>query len=180
MADENTQPIWERQESDTLKSWEAFVIYRDMGASRSLQKAADEYYGGTGVKRGHFEGWSVKHNWVARCEAYDAYQYEQHQERKRDLQLEAEETLVKDWRVVRKLIKKKLDDYEKGNLSIPSVELRDLIKMLKEADDMIRRTAGLPDRISENKTDLTSGGQKITWRDIVQDALGDNSDSTNT
>ena len=60
---------WEMLESDTPKSWEAFVVYRDM-EKRSLAKVADEL--GKSVKL--IERWSQKHNWVERVAAWEAEQ----------------------------------------------------------------------------------------------------------
>ena len=57
---------WEMQPSDTPKSWEAFVVYRDM-EKRSLAKVAAKL--GKSIKL--IERWSQKHNWVERVAAWD-------------------------------------------------------------------------------------------------------------
>ena len=57
---------WEMQSTDTPKSWEAFVVYRDMD-KRSLAKVAAKL--GKSIKL--IERWSQKHNWVERVAAWD-------------------------------------------------------------------------------------------------------------
>ena len=65
--------IWERQESDTEKSYQAFNIYMLLGSKRSLQKAWKQYKNSSKPVAGYFSQWSVDHNWQARVQSYDAY-----------------------------------------------------------------------------------------------------------
>ena len=62
----NTEP-WERQENETPKQFEAFVVYRDMGEDRSLQKVANQL----AKSRQLLTRWSSANNWVERCRAWD-------------------------------------------------------------------------------------------------------------
>lgn len=59
---------WERQKGESTQAFEAFSIYLEMGAERSLravtQKLLKSY---TLIGR-----WSRTHNWVERAAAYDA------------------------------------------------------------------------------------------------------------
>lgn len=64
MADMNP---WERQTNETSRAYEAFAIYRDMGADRSLAKVGREL----GKSKAQMEKWSKKYSWVARAEAWD-------------------------------------------------------------------------------------------------------------
>lgn len=61
---------WERQEKESDPAWEAFTVYRDMGAERSLAKTG-QHLGKSTVL---MEGWSVKHGWVRRAAAWDMEQ----------------------------------------------------------------------------------------------------------
>lgn len=61
---------WERQPTDTQKSWEAFVVYRDFGTKRSLKKVAEELKKSETI----IGRWSGKHNWVERVAAWDEEQ----------------------------------------------------------------------------------------------------------
>ena len=66
---------WDKQETETNRAYNAFRTYRNMGALRSLRKAATEFYGIISVSKVNvFLRWSSKHNWVARCGAYDVEQ----------------------------------------------------------------------------------------------------------
>ena len=67
MKDGNVE--WERVEGETQKSFEAFCIYRDLGASRSLQKVADKL----GKSSRLIKKWSTENAWVKRTTAYDDY-----------------------------------------------------------------------------------------------------------
>lgn len=60
--------LWERQPGETPKQWEAFALYRDMGAERSIQKVADEL----GKTKPNLGVWSKKNHWVERVTAWDA------------------------------------------------------------------------------------------------------------
>lgn len=67
MSESITQ-IWDRQPSETPKSWRGFCTYRDMGIGRSLPKtaAALEQKDISSLK-----SWSARFDWVARANAYD-------------------------------------------------------------------------------------------------------------
>ena len=59
---------WERQLNETARAWEAFSMYRDMGASRSIAKVAREL----GKNKVVLEKWSTEYDWVKRVAAWDA------------------------------------------------------------------------------------------------------------
>ena len=60
--------IYDRQNTDTDKSWLAFCAYRDMGGDRSLEKLRLAI--GKGSAR-NLEIWSSKHRWTERVRAFD-------------------------------------------------------------------------------------------------------------
>lgn len=60
--------IYDRQNTDTDKSFAAFAIYRDMGSDRSLEKVRIECGYRSGRK---LEQWCSKYKWVERCRAFD-------------------------------------------------------------------------------------------------------------
>lgn len=65
-----TPDPWERTTDETPQAWEAFTAYRDLGIARSLAKVGKALGKSTTL----IEGWSVRHGWVARVEAWDAEQ----------------------------------------------------------------------------------------------------------
>lgn len=58
---------WERQNGETPKQFEAFVVYRDMGEERSIQKVANQL----AKSRQLLTRWSSANGWVERCTAWD-------------------------------------------------------------------------------------------------------------
>ena len=64
-----TRQRWERRKKETQKAWEAFIIYRDSGLKRSHVKVGQEL----GKSLALMSRWSKRHQWVARCKAYDAF-----------------------------------------------------------------------------------------------------------
>lgn len=61
---------WERQKGETPRAWEAFSVYRDMGADRSITKTAQHLH----KNRTTIGEWSRKYDWVKRATAWDAEQ----------------------------------------------------------------------------------------------------------
>ena len=62
--------LWERQPDESAKAFEAFVVYRDMGAERSLRKVGRVL----GKSTVMMERWSSANNWKARVDAWDTEQ----------------------------------------------------------------------------------------------------------
>ena len=58
---------WERQDGESVKAFEAFCTYRDMGSERSLQKTGQAL----GKSKVLMENWSSKFSWVDRVTAWD-------------------------------------------------------------------------------------------------------------
>ena len=76
--------VWERRESESDEAFAAFVLYRDMGRSRTIEAAyrkSVEARSGTRKKSGrpaakkgssrHWEIWSSDNEWVARSLSFD-------------------------------------------------------------------------------------------------------------
>lgn len=61
---------WDRQPGETTKAFEAFTVYRDLGYSRSIEKAANVL----GKTRVTLEPWSRKYSWGKRVAEWDAEQ----------------------------------------------------------------------------------------------------------
>ncbi|HEX5705603.1 MAG TPA: hypothetical protein VFX97_20545 [Pyrinomonadaceae bacterium] len=59
---------WDRQPGETSKAYEAFSIYRDMGAQRTVRRVAQHL----NKSQQLINGWSGKNNWVARAAAFDS------------------------------------------------------------------------------------------------------------
>lgn len=61
---------FERQPGESSKAFEAWKCYRDLGADRSLAKAAETYYG-TSKNLAQVGVWSSRFDWVQRARAHD-------------------------------------------------------------------------------------------------------------
>lgn len=60
---------WERLEKESYEAWEAFVCYRDMGASRSTAKVGRQL----SKSKALMDRWSGQYLWVERSNAWDAF-----------------------------------------------------------------------------------------------------------
>jgi hypothetical protein len=60
---------WEKQPNEPARAFEAFAVYRDLGASRSLAKAGQIL----GKSKTTLEEWSRKHAWQHRIDAWEAH-----------------------------------------------------------------------------------------------------------
>lgn len=58
---------WARRPEETGPAWEAFRLYRELRRERSLSRVAREL----GKTMRLMEGWSARHEWVARARAFD-------------------------------------------------------------------------------------------------------------
>lgn len=143
--------LWERIESDTKKSYQAFCWYREMGGKRSLEKVGQEYSKSVSL----LLRWSAVHNWQERVQAWDDYQDGLRQERKLQKRIEIENNAVSDYDFLREAIKKRKALYEGANYKALPIELNELLLLMRRADDYARRAVGLPDKISESKTEVT-------------------------
>lgn len=75
------EPIWSRQPGETGKAYAAFLAYRDLGGTRTIEKAAgvigrhstSSKWKVTGV----ITGWSSRYAWILRSRAWDNYLQEE-------------------------------------------------------------------------------------------------------
>jgi len=75
-----SEEAWDRRDGETSAAWYGFRLYRDLGRSRSIQKAWDVYRLEKAVKghapSGAFIRWSREHDWLERAEAFDEWRDE--------------------------------------------------------------------------------------------------------
>lgn len=77
MVEKAANKSYDRHENETIKAYAAFCIYRDLGANRTLDRAAAQFYPGTQPAQGRHRNknqlgrWSAQYNWVDRCKDYD-------------------------------------------------------------------------------------------------------------
>jgi hypothetical protein len=107
MSPQQTKP-YDRQPTDTDKSWAAFCMYRDMGRERGLEKLLQKYPENTPKSYLRvLKLWSAKHKWVERCRAFDGEELQREsailQQRRLERRLKMEEDA---WKRRDKLIKR--------------------------------------------------------------------------
>jgi hypothetical protein len=67
---------WDIQHSETPEAYHAFTAFRDLGPTRSLDKAYRTQTGRTTRAPGRWKTWHRQHNWKARAAALDRHQQE--------------------------------------------------------------------------------------------------------
>ena len=135
-----TDKPWERQEGESEKAFEAFAIYKDMSANRSVRTVAQEFIKSVSL----IARWSIKWNWGERVRAYD-----------NALEKEAEAAAIKERKEMLKrhvgismqLQKKALEALQL--LSVEDICAKDIKEFLKVSTE-IERLSRLP---------INSGGQ---------------------
>jgi hypothetical protein len=103
MDSQQSKP-YDRQPTDTDKSWAAFCMYRDMGGERSLEKLGQKI----GKRSCRFlYQWCSKHKWVERCRTFDNEELEKRSIALRQLRLDRQRKMEEDaWKRRDKLIKR--------------------------------------------------------------------------
>ena len=99
---------YDRQPSETDKSWAAFCAYRDMGRERSLEKLKQNRIetGGSNTYS-TLTNWSSKYSWVKRCSVFDGEELERESIELQKLRLSRRLQMEKQaWERRDKLIKK--------------------------------------------------------------------------
>jgi len=72
MAKQNNEFVWEQLDDESAEAYEAFALYRDLGADynkRSLSEVAQRL----GKSKTLMSRWSARHRWVERAKDYDRY-----------------------------------------------------------------------------------------------------------
>lgn len=123
---------WERQEGESSKAFESFVIYRDMGAKRTFTAVADTLHKSCTLIRRWKEQW----DWEKRAMAYD-----------NSLEKEARAEAAKGIRkMIERHIKIAVDMQDKAVASLEKMgaeeltpkEIREFIKMATELERQSR------------------------------------------
>ena len=139
MPKRNDTKPWERQEGESVKAFEAFTVYLEMGDERSIREVAQRL----AKSRTLIGRWSVTYQWVERVAAFDA-----------DVQRKAHAKAVKKRRnMVDRHISIALKMQEKALMALEQMDPADidpknLIAMLREATKLEQemRTAAVDGR----------------------------------
>ncbi len=145
--------IWERQEGESAKAYDAFTLYRDMGPGRSISKIVQKHT----KNRATCGKWSVKYNWVQRVAAYD-------EEQDRIRRLVAKEELIKatrehlrNARNMRKVAMEIITTKDADKISFG-----DAVRALELAVKMERQALGAEDKTQAEITVTATVEQKLS------------------
>jgi hypothetical protein len=165
--DQKHPPIWNKRETESDKAYAAFLLYRDLGRGRSLDKASSTFDNPSSKLR-QMGTWSSQHDWVKRCQAWDAYQQakdetalDELRQKKRveivNAELEDYEKLRTQWleqsQYIRPVdVKTQLDDGRQVNiLKVTPYEFKAHIESRKKISEGLRLFAELPNSIDRHE-----------------------------
>jgi hypothetical protein len=145
---------FDRLPGETPKAFAAFLVYRNMGADRSIVKAGRKL----GKNRVTLEDWSVKYCWTERAAAYDA-----EQARKEQAAIDkAQAAEAAKW--ARRQSKHREDSFQLGQLMIRKA--RTILNGKKRFDpSQAHRLAAEGDKLVRLSADLPTGRTTIAGAD---------------
>jgi hypothetical protein len=134
----NNTDSWEQLPDESALAYEAFCIYRDMGPTRSLAKAAQAMERPPGYKQQLGE-WSAKYEWQSRCRDYDRYMQKVAQLAKEEAIRQMTNRQARDAVRIQEMVMEALE-----NASLEAAPPRDLIRVWERAVRAERTSRGLP------------------------------------
>lgn len=154
----DTNP-WERQEGESVKAFEAFMVYLKLGDDRSVRAVGQE----CAKSRSLISRWCTAHRWVERAAAYDA-----------DVQRKAHAAAVKKQRkMAERHISIALQLQEKALAALADmkpgdIDPRVLVTMLREATKLERENR--TEIVRESDPDKGSAESASTLADVISEA----------
>lgn len=142
-----TDKPWERQEGESEKAFEAFVVYRDMGRERTFVAVAEKLRkSDTLIRR-----WKERWEWAERVRAYD-----------NELEKEAKAKAAKDRikmtdrhiSIAMQLQKKAMEALM--NLKPADMSPKDIKEFIKMATDLERLNRTIEEESSKGKSETVS------------------------
>lgn len=137
-----THQVYDRQAGESDKAFEAFVLYRDIGASRSLDTVAQKLAKSLPlIKR-----WSAQYGWVERVSAYDDYLDAQARKKFEADTIKRKVDMLRRHALTGKILQQKGVDY----LSSKGVDRSsDAVAAIKAGVTIERQSEGLPEYMME-------------------------------
>lgn len=141
--------LWERQPEETPRAFEAFVVYRDLGANRSHRKTAQEL----GKNCTTISEWSAKYDWVKRAAAWDA---EQDRIARNEMLAEMASTRKRQRKQAQRMQEKGMELLE--SISIGDAKLSEVVSLLKAGMEQERIAIGDVGEVIEER----NGGDAVS------------------
>lgn len=130
MAKSKKPQPWERRENESVKAYEAFVLYREMGSDRSIRAVAQRL----GKSNALISRWSCNYNWQERIRAYDNENEAQDYAERRK---EATEARKRQMQIAMRLEKTALEALK--NIKPEDLSPKDIKEFLRLATDIESR-----------------------------------------
>lgn len=158
---------WERRQGESAKAYEAFCMYRDLGANRSHVKvAAALRKSSTLIGR-----WGGEHKWSERVGAWDRFLAEEQRKAHVEAVKKMEERHARLGEGMQTLAARKLQrmlertdpnksSKQEADAALDSIEMHDMRALIKDGTGLERVARGEPETITEER-------QVQTWADAV-------------
>jgi len=170
---------YDRQPGEPLKSWIAFVVYRDMGYDRTLRKSADFERKRDGslakldtVAR-KYEKWSVRWNWAERVADWDRALDKQRRRkmlegvsRMRDRHM----NLAKSMQALGAgALTRWLTRLKKASEEGTPIAPKDVRKLIETGMKLERMSRGEPETVIEERHQITAADQREALAPLLED-----------
>ena len=167
MAQSSDTKPWERQQGESVKAFQAFAAYLDMGEERSLSRVAQQL----GKSKTLIARWSSAYEWVERVAQYESYL---RREAYKKAQKKADEMARRHIAIAVKMQEKAYRAL--GNTDPTCLEVKDMIALIKEAAKIERITRmDVEQRIKPPEDELETKNDLVDdWIDGVMQADEEN------
>lgn len=158
--------LWERQPEETARAFEAFCVYRNLGANRSIRKTAQELNKNCTT----IAEWSSKYDWVKRVAAWDA---EQDRIARNEMLADMAATRKRQRKNAQRMQERGMEFLE--NVVAGEPALRDIVQLLKAGMEQERIAIGDVGEVIEER----SGGDAVSPVQIYvpDNGRGNNNDT---
>ena len=150
-----TDNPWDRQKGETEKAFEAFAIYRDMGAERTIAAVGRQL----AKSRDLIDRWRAKYNWKERVQLYDKYIDKQ---ARQEVEKNRKDMIKRHIGIAKTLQGKALNALKNQDLDDMSIkDIREVLKMATELERITQSMADLDSNMREQES-KTSFSDMIT------------------
>lgn len=134
---------YDRLPDESSKAYDAFVVYRDLGSSRSTDQVSQKTSKGIAL----IQRWSASYNWVERAAAYDDHiEAEARKLIERDA-IRRKADMLKRHADIGRFMQSKGVEYLKKDKALDKSS--DAITAIKSGVEMERKSEGLPEYLLE-------------------------------
>ena len=155
--------IPERIEGETPKAYRAFVDYCEMGTGRTIRKLHQACI--EDVSRHHRLGtllkWSTENSWQERVAEYERRAAEVRAQARIQAQIDLEDGVLRDAADMLDFVLQRWGKYRQTPAGVSTYDLRQIIHARRDLDDLARRSAGLPNTVSESTVKGTGKGGAV-------------------